>query len=108
MTAAPKKVLFPKRGPDSGYANRPLPRPFFFALALPLVTLAHVAGGGNWVMSNFALQAARYFQRQDYPNLELVIVEDGDPALAARLFTMFGHRQEADAVRAESLDRELR
>jgi MFS family permease len=29
----------------------------WFALALPLVMLAHVAGGGNWVMSNFALQA---------------------------------------------------
>jgi MFS family permease len=29
----------------------------WFALALPLVALAHVAGGGNWVMSNFALQA---------------------------------------------------
>jgi MFS family permease len=28
----------------------------WFALALPLVTLAHVAGGGNWMMSSFALQ----------------------------------------------------
>jgi MFS family permease len=27
-----------------------------FWVALPLVVLAHVAGGGNWVMSNFALQ----------------------------------------------------
>jgi MFS family permease len=26
-------------------------------LAVPLVALAHLAGGGNWVMSNFALQA---------------------------------------------------
>ncbi len=29
----------------------------WFLLALPLVALAHLAGGGNWVMSNFALQA---------------------------------------------------
>jgi MFS family permease len=29
----------------------------WFWLALALVTLAHLAGGGNWVMSNFALQA---------------------------------------------------
>jgi MFS family permease len=29
----------------------------WFALALPLVVLAHLAGGGNWVMSNYALQA---------------------------------------------------
>jgi MFS family permease len=28
----------------------------WFVLAMVLVTLAHVAGGGNWVMSNFALQ----------------------------------------------------
>jgi MFS family permease len=28
----------------------------WFALALPLVALAHFAGGGNWVMSNFGLQ----------------------------------------------------
>jgi MFS family permease len=27
-----------------------------FLVALPLVLLAHLAGGGNWVMSNFALQ----------------------------------------------------
>jgi O-antigen biosynthesis protein len=33
----------------------------------------------------FAEQAVRYFQRQDYPNAELVIIEDGPPALAARL-----------------------
>jgi MFS family permease len=28
----------------------------WFALALPLVALAHFAGGGNWAMSNFGLQ----------------------------------------------------
>jgi MFS family permease len=29
----------------------------WYALALVLVALAHTAGGGNWAMSNFALQA---------------------------------------------------
>ena len=33
----------------------------------------------------FALQAARYFLAQDYPNRELVVVEDGPPQLAAVL-----------------------
>ena len=33
----------------------------------------------------FALQAVRYFQRQDYPNAELVIVEDGPPLLQRAL-----------------------
>ena len=35
--------------------------------------------------TDFALQAVRYFQRQDYPNTELVIVEDGPPTLADAL-----------------------
>jgi O-antigen biosynthesis protein len=34
---------------------------------------------------DFAQQAVRYFQRQDYPNTELVIIEDGPPTLAACL-----------------------
>lgn len=34
---------------------------------------------------DFARQAVRYFQRQDYPNAELVIVENGPPALAGSL-----------------------
>jgi MFS family permease len=29
----------------------------WFALALPLVVIAHLGAGGNWMMSNFALQA---------------------------------------------------
>jgi O-antigen biosynthesis protein len=33
----------------------------------------------------FALQAVRYFFAQDYPNKELVVLEDGPPALAGRL-----------------------
>jgi glycosyltransferase involved in cell wall biosynthesis len=33
----------------------------------------------------FARQAARYFLAQDYPNRELVVVEDGPPQLAAML-----------------------
>lgn len=35
--------------------------------------------------TDFALQAVRYFRRQDYPNTELVIIESGPPALAACL-----------------------
>lgn len=34
---------------------------------------------------DFALQAIRYFQRQDYPRLELVVVDDGDDDLEACL-----------------------
>src|SRR5690349_6438481 len=34
---------------------------------------------------DFALQAIRYFQRQDYPSRELIIVDDGDDGLAAQL-----------------------
>ncbi len=33
----------------------------------------------------FALQAVRYFLAQDYPNKELVVLEDGTPTLAGRL-----------------------
>jgi len=33
----------------------------------------------------FALQAVRYFQRQDWPATELIIVEDGPPLLASLL-----------------------
>lgn len=35
--------------------------------------------------SDLACQAVRYFQRQDYPNTELVIIENGPPELAAFL-----------------------
>jgi glycosyltransferase involved in cell wall biosynthesis len=35
--------------------------------------------------ADFALQAIRLFQRQDYPNLELLIVDDGDDGLDSRL-----------------------
>jgi hypothetical protein len=35
--------------------------------------------------TRFAVQAARYFQQQDYPRLELIIVEDGDALLADAL-----------------------
>jgi GT2 family glycosyltransferase len=35
--------------------------------------------------ADFALQAMHYFQQQDYRNLELVVVEDGDRVLAASL-----------------------
>lgn len=35
--------------------------------------------------ADFALQSIRYFQRQDYPNRELIIVDDGEDGLQARL-----------------------
>lgn len=35
--------------------------------------------------ADYALQAVRYFERQDYPNRELVIVDDGSDGLEARL-----------------------
>jgi hypothetical protein len=33
----------------------------------------------------FALQAVRYLCDQDYPNKEMVVIEDGTPSLAGRL-----------------------
>jgi glycosyltransferase involved in cell wall biosynthesis len=33
----------------------------------------------------FALQAVRYFRDQDYPNKELIVIEDGTPTLVGRL-----------------------
>jgi glycosyltransferase involved in cell wall biosynthesis len=35
--------------------------------------------------ADFALQAVRLFQRQDYPERELIVVDDGDDALESRL-----------------------
>ena len=35
--------------------------------------------------AEFALQAVRLFQRQDYPNAELLVVDDGDDGLESRL-----------------------
>lgn len=35
--------------------------------------------------ADFVLQSIRYFERQDYPERELIVVDDGDDGLAARL-----------------------
>ncbi len=43
----------------------------------PLVSCVMPTGNRH----NFALQAIRYFQRQTYPNRELVIIDDGDRSL---------------------------
>jgi hypothetical protein len=60
---------------------RPLPRPPAAKPSLPLVT----AIMPTRERPDFALQAVRYFLAQDYPNKELVVLEDGTPALAGRL-----------------------
>ena len=60
------------------------PRPTAAAAAkppLPLVT----AIMPTRERPDFALQAIRYFLAQDYPNKELVVLEDGTPSLAGRL-----------------------
>ncbi|MBZ5623355.1 MAG: glycosyltransferase [Acidobacteriia bacterium] len=49
------------------------------AAAPPLVSCVMATGNRR----EFALQAIRYFERQDYPNRELVIVDDGPDDLAA-------------------------
>jgi glycosyltransferase involved in cell wall biosynthesis len=48
---------------------------------LPLVTAIMPTRG----RPEFALQAVRYFCDQDYPNKELLVLEDGTPSLAGRL-----------------------
>jgi glycosyltransferase involved in cell wall biosynthesis/GT2 family glycosyltransferase len=65
--------------------TRPEPPPLRAAVtakpALPLVTAIMPTRD----RPEFALQAIRYFAAQDYPNKELVVLENGDPALAGRL-----------------------
>ena len=60
-------------------ARLPEPRPV--VVAAPLVSCIMPTRE----RPDFARQAVHYFQRQDYPNMELVIVEDGPPTLAACL-----------------------
>jgi O-antigen biosynthesis protein len=68
--------------PPPGLHLDPPARPAVTATpALPLVT----AIMPTRQRPEFALQAVRYFFGQDYPNKELVILEDGPPSLAGRL-----------------------
>jgi glycosyltransferase involved in cell wall biosynthesis len=61
---------------------KPIPRPPAPTKpALPLVT----AIMPTRERPEFALQAIRYFCAQDYPNKELVVLEDGTPSLTGRL-----------------------
>ena len=60
---------------------RPLAEPQPAAAPVPLVSCIMPTRG----RPDFALQAVHYFRRQDYPNTELVIVENGPPALAGSL-----------------------
>jgi len=50
-------------------------------LPTPLVSCVLATFG----RTDWALNAIELFRRQDYPNLEFVIVEDGEPQLSARL-----------------------
>jgi len=75
-----------RAGPSAEPAAQPgpPPRPVAAAAAeppLPLVT----AIMPTRERPEFALQAVRYFCAQDYPNKELVVLEDGTPSLAGRL-----------------------
>jgi glycosyltransferase involved in cell wall biosynthesis/GT2 family glycosyltransferase len=58
------------------------PSPRVSSVTAPLLVSAIMPTRGR---PDFARQAVRYFQRQDHPNAELVIVEDGPPALAGTL-----------------------
>ena len=61
----------------------PPPRPAAAAAGPPLPLVTAIMPTRE--RPEFALQAVRYFLAQDYPNKELVILEDGTPALAGRL-----------------------
>src|SRR5262249_31710443 len=56
---------------------RPIPQ----APRLPLVSCVMATGNRK----DFALQSVRYFERQDYPDRELVIVDDGADDLTAEV-----------------------
>ena len=74
-------------GPPAGGPPAPEPAPAVTEPptaarpAVPLVSCIMPTQG----RADFALQAVRSFLQQDYPNTELVIVESGAPAVAARL-----------------------
>jgi glycosyltransferase involved in cell wall biosynthesis len=59
-----------KFGPEVIAAGSPIWRP---ASTQPLLSCVMVTGNRR----DFALQSLRYFQLQDYPNRELIIVDDG-------------------------------
>jgi glycosyltransferase involved in cell wall biosynthesis len=67
--------------PSSGQESPQAPRAVRRGPKAPLVSC--IMPTRNRV--EFALQAIRYFQRQDYPERELVIVDDGDDDLRRRL-----------------------
>jgi glycosyltransferase involved in cell wall biosynthesis len=72
----------------------------------PLVSCLMVTRG----RPEYAAQAVRLFLRQDYPNRELVVVEDGTPALAAlvaadpriRIHAATGRQRSIGALRNQS------
>jgi O-antigen biosynthesis protein len=75
-----------KPAPPDKPAARPSPAPSRLADAAPKPPVPLVSA----IMPTrdrpeFALQAVRYFLAQDYPNKELLVLEDGAPTLAGRL-----------------------
>jgi glycosyltransferase involved in cell wall biosynthesis/GT2 family glycosyltransferase len=86
---APAQLLTVRRSPDgeqlAGAAAQPAPAPrpqlVVTAPALALVTAIMPTAG----RPDFALQAVQYFLAQDYPNTELIVLEDGTSSLAGRL-----------------------
>ncbi|MGO9779924.1 MAG: glycosyltransferase [Streptosporangiaceae bacterium] len=61
----------------------PPPRPAAAAASPPLPLVTAIMPTRE--RPEFAMQAVRYFFAQDYANKELVVLEDGTPALAGRL-----------------------
>ncbi|MFC7737918.1 glycosyltransferase [Roseomonas sp. GCM10028921] len=67
-------ALMPPRAPLPTWQPPCAPAPL-----MPLVSCVMPTRG----RTAFALQAIRYFQRQDYPNRELIILDEGEQDLAA-------------------------
>lgn len=78
---APRALIELVRPLDADAASTWTARPAPEAAALPLASCIMVTGDRR----DWALQAIRYFARQDYPAKELVIVDDGREPLEAAL-----------------------
>jgi glycosyltransferase involved in cell wall biosynthesis len=87
---APESLITLALSPQRSSSTNLLPAP---AISLPRATISAARSGWPMVSClmptrgrpDLAGQAVKYFLAQDYPNKELVIVEDGTPALAGLL-----------------------